>query len=181
MYCLTAPRSSSSAPLPWWFSLVSDFTTLPSSQRRPGTQSAARFSAICINVPHHLSYLLRLFLSAGGTLFKAHLPTDVGLAGALRAAVALAGDTSIFVNATGLGAKTLVQDRSVYPIKGQTVLVKGEAKSATTLVDGDRYVIPRPGSGTTILGGRGEGELVRPYCPTSIDPRHTDLRPGTRV
>lgn len=94
---------------------------------------------------------------------KAQLPTEQGLDGALRAASELLKngdggegnvgvDVDVWVNATGLSAKWVCGDESMYPIKGQTVLVKGEAKGARTWVDGGRYVIPRPGSGTTILG-----------------------------
>lgn len=61
----------------------------------------------------------------------------------------------IFVNASGLGAKELVPDDAVFPVRGQTVLVKGEAKYAKTMNE-NKYVIPRPGSGTTILGGTRE-------------------------
>ncbi len=63
----------------------------------------------------------------------------------------------IVVNATGLGARYLVGDEDVFPTKGQTVLVKGESRFAKT-TDKNHYVIPRPGSGTTILGGTREDE-----------------------
>ena len=59
------------------------------------------------------------------------------------------------MNASGLGAKELVPDHTMFPVRGQTVLVKGEAKYANTMNE-NRYVIPRPGSGTTILGGTRE-------------------------
>ena len=65
---------------------------------------------------------------------------------------------SCFVNATGLGAIKLCGDGAMYPIRGQTVLVKGEAKAVRTR-HGDGYVaycIPRPGSETSILGGTKE-------------------------
>ena len=98
---------------------------------------------------------------------KSQLPTEQGLGGTLRAATELlrngeggegnAGvEVDIWVNATGLSAKWVCGDESMFPIKGQTVLVKGEAKGARTWVDKDLYVIPRPGSGTTILGGTRE-------------------------
>ena len=81
------------------------------------------------------------------------------LAGALAAAAEMVDETAelersppdVFVNATGLGARELVPDEGVFPVKGQTVLVKGEAREARTR-DGIRYVIPRTGSGTTVLG-----------------------------
>ena len=98
---------------------------------------------------------------------KAQLPTEQGLGGTLRVATELLKsgeeregivgvEVDVWVNATGLSAKRVCGDDSMYPIKGQTVLVKGEAKGARTWVNGDRYVIPRPGSGTTILGGTRE-------------------------
>ena len=98
---------------------------------------------------------------------KNQLPTEQDLGGTLRAAAELLkggereeGNTGVevdvWINATGLSAKWVCGDESMYPIKGQTVLVKGEAKGARTWVDGGRYVIPRPGSGTTILGGTRE-------------------------
>lgn len=159
-------QSSEVAPQLWWRSLVEDFEEIPSSHLSscikfpPGTQTAASFTAICINVPQHLTYLLSSILTAGGKEFKARLPTDGGLTGALESAAALIKDANLpeaglYVNATGLGAKELVPDDRMYPVKGQTVLVRGEAKGATT-TDQNRYVIPRPGSGTTILGGTRE-------------------------
>lgn len=98
---------------------------------------------------------------------KAKLPTEQGLGGTLRAATELLRggegaegnvgvEVDVWINATGLSAKWVCGDESMYPIKGQTVLVKGEAKGARTWVDADVYVIPRPGSGTTILGGTRE-------------------------
>lgn len=93
-------------------------------------------------------------------MIKARLPTEDGFSAALKTAGAMVvdkglGKVDVFVNATGLGAKELVGDEAIFPVKGQTVLVKGESKVAVTR-DENRYVIPRPGSGTTILGGTRE-------------------------
>ena len=70
------------------------------------------------------------------------------------------GDSPVdaFVNATGLGAKVLVGDDNMFPTRGQTITVKGEASALRTreAVDDVKYVIPRVGSGTTILGGTRE-------------------------
>jgi len=71
------------------------------------------------------------------------------------------------VNATGLSARHLftiddpTEAKRLHPIRGQTVLVKGELKEIRTLQSYDAtskttriaYAIPRPGSGTTVLGG----------------------------
>ena len=137
--------------------MVEDFGHLTEEKLPQGIQSAVSFTTICINVPLHLRYLLSKFHNAGGTFIRARLPTGKGLPGALRSAASLAQGQKphTFVNASGLGAKELVPDDAVFPVRGQTVLVKGEAKCATTMNE-NRYVIPRPGSGTTILGGTRE-------------------------
>ena len=93
-------------------------------------------------------------------MIKARLPTEKGFAEALNSATKLLkknslSEADVFTNATGIGARALADDKDVYPTKGQTVLVKGEAKYAKTM-DENTYVIPRPGSGTTILGGTRE-------------------------
>lgn len=139
---------------------MEDFEYLPANQLPEGIQTAVAFTTICINVPRHLEYLLSSILAAGGKLVKARLPTDKGLPGALKSATSLArirepDEEIIFVNASGLGAKELVPDDTMFPVRGQTVLVKREAKYAKTVND-NRYIIPRPASGTTILGGTRE-------------------------
>lgn len=91
------------------------------------------------------------------------MPTDRDFVGALEFATVLAKENGVqevkaFVNASGLRAGELMIDEAMFPTKGQTILVKGESKLAKT-TDKNRYVIPRPWSGTTILGGtREDGE-----------------------
>ena len=134
---------------------MKDFSYLPTDQLPKGIQTAVCFSTICINVPRHLEYLLDSFVAAGGELIKARLPTDKGLLGALTSAASLARrshEELIFVSASGLGAKNLVPDDTMFAVRGQTVLVKGQAMYAKTMNE-NSYVIPRPASGTTILGG----------------------------
>lgn len=69
------------------------------------------------------------------------------------------GNSNIVVNCSGLGALTLggVQDKSVYPVRGQTVLVKNQIPSMILFsrkrTDAQPvYIFPRP-QGGTILGG----------------------------
>lgn len=86
------------------------------------------------------------------------LPTDHGLAAALESVQDLLSGSHIhaFINATGIGAKALAGDANIEALRGQTVLVRGEAKRITTRLGKDkndiRAIIPRPGSGTTIVG-----------------------------
>ena len=145
---------------------MEDFKYLTANELTKGIESAVGFTTICINVPVHLKHLMSKFLASGGNLIKARLPTNKGFPGALKIAASLARSQNphILVNASGLGAEKLVPDEAMFPVRGQTVLVKGEARSAKTM-NKNSYVIPRPGSGTTILGGTREvGNWYMFFC-----------------
>lgn len=156
----------------WWAPHVKDFRQLSplrdpvatindssSDKDAPRIKWAAACRAPSINVPQYLLYLQSQARSFGVKVIKARLPTNAGFENALLSAESTAGrKADVFLNATGLGAAKLCGDEAMYPIRGQTVLVKGEAK-ATRTRNGDGYVaycIPRPGSGMTILGGTKE-------------------------
>ena len=135
------------------------------------TLTGHKYKSIMINVPMYLQYLQARAVALGATEIRASLPTSSSLAGALHYATEVvkysgSGDTGIidaFINATGLEARRLVPDEGVFPVRGQTITVKGEAKGITT-VDATpdnpspespniTYVLSRPHSGTTVLGG----------------------------
>lgn len=126
-------------------------------------QHGAFYRAMSINVPRYLLFLQERLQQKGVEVIKAKLGVKGGFSASLQQAETIAQTNgkpkpACFVNATGLGAKKLCADEAMYSIRGQTVLVKGEAQSTITRVgDGYRaYCIPRPGSGTTILGGTKE-------------------------
>jgi hypothetical protein len=64
----------------------------------------------------------------------------------------------VFVNSLGFGARKLVPDDKMFPTRGQTVYVEGEAKNVSARIGdwGLAYVIPRRGSGYPLLGGSQE-------------------------
>ncbi|KAI9675332.1 MAG: hypothetical protein M1817_001235 [Caeruleum heppii] len=172
------PDTADDSPSLWWRSKVRFFRRLPASDLPDGVDSGLSFRTFCFNVPKYLEWLQARVVGRRGRIIRATLPTDEGLAAAIVEAAAAASDqengnvcnpngTNRFyavINATGLGARDLVPDPTVYPIRGQTVLVRGEATSVHTrfgTLSPDAaspepypaYVIPRPGSGTTVLGG----------------------------
>lgn len=124
-----------------------------------------------INAPMYLNYLLDMARSIGVCDIKADLPSQSNLSERLRAASEIVQSNfgkhektriSAFINATGISALNFVPDSGIYPASGQTVTVAGEAKQITTIEatfspDGSgtpiMYVLPRPHSNTTILGG----------------------------
>lgn len=124
----------------------------------------ARFTTLAVNVPKYLQYLARRVQELGGTIKRVDLP-PADLDAALRTILkiteqldvnqdAQSSDT-LYINATGIGACALCNDTFVYPAGGQTLTVRGEAAGCSTRQGAGyiAYCIPRPGSGTTILGG----------------------------
>src|SRR2546421_3291370 len=63
-------------------------------------------------------------LQTAADVMKSHL-YELGRAGVPQ--------VSAFVNATGISALNLVPDPALYPIRGQTVTVAGEASQITTI------------------------------------------------
>ena len=96
------------------------------------------------------------------------MPTEGGIEGAVsgaRKVVALEQHEQLHavINATGLRARELVDDKNLYPIRGQTVRVNGVARAVTTRLGATKgdvvAVMPRPGSGVTVVGVTVEPEV----------------------
>lgn len=154
----------------WWSKpgTVDDFRLLEENERPSGSVMGVRYKSICINVPRYLSYLFERVQSLGARIIKSSFSTTSGLPGAIASAKSIlkthgvGQDIFAVVNCTGLGARHFVgkeESEKLFPIRGQTLLVKGEARMARTYTEFSEnpeellYVIPRPRSDTTILGG----------------------------
>lgn len=107
-----------------------------------------------LDMPVHLEWLERRLVAAGGAVERRAV-TDFGEAAAV---------SPVVVNCTGLGARELVPDAGVRPVRGQLVAVEnpgiGEwyteadpASAATT------YFFPQPGR--LVLGGTAEADDPR--------------------
>lgn len=160
--CRPAPAPSTATDI-WWSPHVTSFVPLPTSAlpANTGIASGVAFTTVTIDVPIHLASLLSRFRSLGGKVIRATLPTHDGFFAALNLAAELVqDDVYAFINATGLGARALVPDAKMYPTRGQTVLVRGEASKVSTFegIGLIRYVIPRKGSGISVLGGTKQAE-----------------------
>lgn len=172
----------------WWAPHVQQFRELPDSNEEIARINAGQAEtapkvtygelhrAMSLDSLQYIRWLQKKAASHGVSFLKSPLPEDQGLEKALEAAqIALSnssrGAADAFVNATGLSAGKLCGDANMHPIKGQTVLVKGEAKATRTRLGADyiSYCIPRPGSGTTILGGT----KVKGDWSTSVDDQTT--------
>lgn len=138
---LAAPR-----PDPEWAGVVPDLRRLTPAERM-GHPDGWRFTAPVVDMPRHLTWLEREVVGAGGRIERRHL-TDLG---AER-------DRDIVVHCTGLGARDLVSDPTVRPVRGQVVLVTNPGLDEWVLDDtgdtGMTYVVPR--TDTVVCGGTAE-------------------------
>jgi D-amino-acid oxidase len=134
-------------PDPWWASSVPGVRRCAEEELPPGYRDGHAFVAPVAEMPVYLGYLLDRFISAGGSVEH-------------RAVSSLeeAGDGRVVVNCAGLGARELVGDTSMEPIRGQIVRVRNPGLSRFVLdeenPDGITYIVPR--SEDCILGGTAE-------------------------
>lgn len=164
----------------WWAPHVRNFASISPLQdpiasinanqpaHAPAIKEGATSRAHSLDAPGHLHFLANKARSLGAIIFKSRLPVDGGFRKALETAEGITKvlgreGVDIFINCTGLGAIQLCNDTTMFPVRGQTVLVKGEAVATRTryhsgtITAGElSYCIPRPGTGTTILGGTKE-------------------------
>jgi len=134
-------------PDPWWASAVPGVRRCTDDALPPGYTDGHAFVAPVIEMPVYLGYLLDRFLGSGGHVEH-------------RAVSSLeeAGEGGVVVNCAGLGARELVGDPSMEPIRGQIVRVRNPGLERFVLdednPEGVTYVIPR--SRDCILGGTAE-------------------------
>jgi D-amino-acid oxidase len=107
------------------------------------------FSSYIINAPNYLAYL-------GQTVRDMGIPIHRTRLASLDSAFDLkdTGKVPLVVNATGLGARTMigVEDPSVYPARGQTVLVRAPEVSRCIMhVEGFMAAAPRDGEGEPLF------------------------------
>jgi D-amino-acid oxidase len=111
-----------------------------------GFRSGWRYTAPVVNMPRYLEYLLRELAAAGGQLELGPPLRDLAEAAA-----------PVIVNCTGIGARDLVNDRSLVPVRGQVVVVANPG--LTDFFVGERgdsvsYIFPH--GETAVLGGTQE-------------------------
>lgn len=158
----------------------------------PSIEYAEVHKAASLDSSTYLRWLQQKAASYGVAFVRASFADADGLEAILDAAQVLLtsrarGKADIFINATGLAARQICADEKVVPIQGQTVLVKGEAKATRTRVGHNyiSYCIPRPGQGSTILGGTKEigkwDTTVDPAVTSLILDRLTSLAPELRA
>lgn len=135
---------------PWWRNAVPTLTRV--SAMPPPYVDGWTFRTPVVEMPVYLRWLTRVFAEGGGTLTRMALS-------------ALPDQGEVVVNATGLGARLMAEDKSVMPVRGQVVYVEQFGLDRWWLDgDGPTYVVPR--SEDVVVGGTDEeGEWSRTPDP----------------
>ncbi|KAI0322983.1 FAD dependent oxidoreductase-domain-containing protein [Amylostereum chailletii] len=174
----------------WWKDIVREFRVTPSvSDLPPNAKGSVEFHTVSVNPGLYLAWL-KSELQSKGVEFIKHKAVSID------EVCAMAGEGGVVVNATALGAKSLigVEDTKMYPIRGQTIVAHvPKATEFVTLVpktprpDGAMYLIPRPAPpGMVLVGGTFQPnnwdtsvdyptadsiwERAKKYVPALLDP-----------
>jgi len=133
---------------PWWRDSVPDFRRARPEELPPGFVDGYGFTAPVIEMPRYLPFLMERFRALGGRIVQREV----------RSLEEAWADAPVVVNCTGLGARILVGDETLYPIRGEVLRVAPSPVDRFVFdadeAGGVAYVIPR--SGDCILGGTTE-------------------------
>ncbi|MFD6076058.1 FAD-dependent oxidoreductase [Streptomyces hydrogenans] len=140
---------------PDWATTLPGFRPCAPTELPAGFSAGYRFTVPLIDMPTYLTYLLRRLDAAGGMVERRRLSS-----------LADAGSAAVIVNCTGLGAKDLLPDPDLRPIRGQHVVVTNPG--LTEFFSEDTGLSPDllcfyPHGDTVVLGGTaidGEGDLA---------------------
>jgi D-amino-acid oxidase len=133
---------------PPWTSLLADLRPLPAAELPAGFASGWSYTAPAVSMPVYLEYLLSRYASLGGSVEYATVPSLASV------------DAPTVVNCTGIGARSLVPDESVVPVRGQVVVVENPGVAEFYIDHGaagtSDYVYAFPHGEVVILGGTAE-------------------------
>jgi D-amino-acid oxidase len=174
---MVSGREVSRTPLQpyYWTGLLPRVRLCEESELPEGFTHGWHYTAPLATMPVYLGYLRARFEQAGGTLEVA----------AVRSLADLAGVAPVVVNCSGVGARDLVPDPSVVPVRGQVVLAANPGIEEF-FIDRDEeppwIVYMFPHGDTVLLGGTNEvgntdqdpktdiAERIVAQC-SAIDPR----------
>ena len=160
---------------PDWTASVGPVRDAAPAELPPGYRFGLRFTVPQAEMPLYQPWLLRQVIELGGEISTRAVGDLAELA---------EPDVDAVVNCPGLGARDLVGDQSVYPVRGQIVRVKNPGLTMSVRDEhhpaGRAYVHPR--SSDCILGGTLDEHQwdtePDPATAESIVARCTEIVPG---
>jgi D-amino-acid oxidase len=140
--------SAEPASPPEWVALLPGGARMCAASELPsGFTTGWHFAAPVVTMPVYLDYLLTRYTAAGGTVSAAEVASLSSLS------------APVVVNCSGIGARDLVPDPDVVPVRGQVVVVRNpgiEEFFIDHTLHGDDYVYLFPHGDVVLLGGTAE-------------------------
>jgi D-amino-acid oxidase len=130
-------------PAPDWLPILPDQRPLTQAELPAGFACGWRYTAPVINMPTYLAYLAGRYQRAGGSITIEPVTALCAL------------QAPLIVNCTGMGARELVPDPLVTPVRGQVVVVAnpGLTEFYRAPSDGPESVYVFPHEDVVVLGG----------------------------
>jgi D-amino-acid oxidase len=162
---IAAKRAANAKPPE--FAAATALTPLQPAELPPGYGSAWRLAAPIVAMPGYLDYLADRFDRAGGTT---PFPAKIGT---LSDARVLAPSARVIVNCTGCGARDLVPDPEVTPVRGQVVVTTNPGLTeffVGTAADPNDLTYLFPHGNVVVLGGTEQrGDWSREPDPATAE------------
>ena len=167
----------------WWLKAIprSGYAPVPQNELPEGYKNGWRAEVPLMETPLYLPFLLDRLKQSGGRVITGEKITDIS---ACTADGKGEKGEKVIVNCTGLGSRTLMQDDSLLPVRGQIAVIRTSQVPAI-LVDADEpiYLVPRKDG--CIVGGTYErnewGEQPEPGAIDTILSRAPLLFPGLDI
>ncbi len=129
-------------PDPWFIDQLPYYARIPADELPKGFVDGIMMDVPVVESPRYLQFLSDQFLASGGSFDQREI----------KSLDDLKQDHHLIVNCTGVWARHVAHDPSVYPIRGQTIVVDApDIKQAYMDDDTFTYLFPR-GDGVLIGG-----------------------------
>ncbi|GAM90138.1 hypothetical protein ANO11243_081780 [Dothideomycetidae sp. 11243] len=141
----------------WFGDLLPNFKKIPSSELPPEYEGGTTFTSVCINTALYLPWLTSQCLK-NGVVLRRGIADHIADASLLHHSGRKA---DLVINCTGLSSMRLggVEDKTMYPARGQIVVVRNDPMVMATSSGCDdgpeecTYVMHRAAGGGCVLGG----------------------------
>ena len=152
--------SEEAAAPPEWTDLLPGVRLLGPAELPSGFASGWHYTAPVVTMPLYLEYLLGRYSASGGTVSASRVESLSSL------------HAPVVVNCTGIGARDLVPDPLLVPVRGQVVVVRNPGIEEFYIdhgLHGTDYVYLFPHGDMVLLGGTAEHGAVDwpPRAPVS--------------
>ena len=158
-------------PNPWYQDLLPCFQRIPPSNLPVGSQAGFVMDVPIVEPPRYLKFLHERFVTAGGALEIRSLKT----------LDELRHEAPLLVNCSGVWAKQIAADPTVYPIRGQTLLLDAPQVAQGYMNDHSfTYLFPRRDG--LLIGGIAEPHVwnleIDPQQSADILARCSQIEPS---